>query len=289
MKTNDIFNFRRFGKYFAADIRTCIANYGISLLAIPTLALIVMEIASGALQMASGDSWEGAIEPTRFSAFIFVAFMILTTMPVKCYGKVTEKKYGSFWLSIPASSLEKTISMIIITCIIAPVIAAALFFGTDALICAIDSTCGESMIKHFSDFAQSFASVGAITGEAATDVPAYILSFAEQVVNPWLYIDDFIGMSLPFLLGAVFFKGNKTAKTIIFMIVWAMAISAASSPILSRFGIGMINNMETEQALEQMFSKGIFKNFAFWDTVTDTIWNVIMIAGIYLRVKTLKH
>lgn len=288
MKTNDIFNFRRFGKYFAADIRTCIANYGISLLAIPTLALIVMEIASGALQMASGDSWEGAIEPTRFSAFIFVAFMILTTMPVKCYGKVTEKKYGSFWLSIPASSLEKTVSMIIMTCIIAPVIAAVLFFCTDSLICAIDSTCGESILSHIRDFAQSFTS-GDIKAGYESPTPLFILQFAEQLINPWLYIDDFIGMSLPFLLGAVFFKGNKTAKTIIFMIACGMVISSASMPILRGFGIDIVNSMATEEALEQMFNNSIFQNFAFWDTLTDTIWNIAMISAIYFRIKTLKH
>ena len=37
MKANDIFNFRRFGKYFASDLRTCWANYGLSLLTISTI------------------------------------------------------------------------------------------------------------------------------------------------------------------------------------------------------------------------------------------------------------
>ena len=41
---NDIFNFRRFGKYFASDIRTCAANYGLSLLTISLLSPLVLYV-----------------------------------------------------------------------------------------------------------------------------------------------------------------------------------------------------------------------------------------------------
>ena len=37
---NNIFNFRRFGKYFTSDIRTCTANYGLSLLTMAVLTPI---------------------------------------------------------------------------------------------------------------------------------------------------------------------------------------------------------------------------------------------------------
>ena len=45
---NDIFNFRRFGKYFATDIRTCWANYGLSLLTIAILSPVVIYIITNA-------------------------------------------------------------------------------------------------------------------------------------------------------------------------------------------------------------------------------------------------
>ena len=38
---NDIFNFQRFGKYFGTDIRTCWANYGLSLMTITLLVPVV--------------------------------------------------------------------------------------------------------------------------------------------------------------------------------------------------------------------------------------------------------
>ena len=43
---NDIFNLRRFGKYFGTDIRTCWANYGLSLLTLSILSPVFFYILS---------------------------------------------------------------------------------------------------------------------------------------------------------------------------------------------------------------------------------------------------
>ena len=42
MSKNDIFNFRRFGKYFASDFKTCTSNYGLSLLTISILIPVAL-------------------------------------------------------------------------------------------------------------------------------------------------------------------------------------------------------------------------------------------------------
>jgi len=38
-----------------------------------------------------------------------------------------------------------------------------------------------------------------------------------------------------------------------------------------------------------MFSLGIFRHVAIFDTINDTIVNLILLTGIYFRIKTLKH
>ena len=47
----DIFNFRRFGKYFSTDIRTCSANYGLSLLTISILSPMVLYFITAAFNL----------------------------------------------------------------------------------------------------------------------------------------------------------------------------------------------------------------------------------------------
>ena len=143
---NDIFNFRRFGKYFTSDLRTCVANYGLSLLTMAVLTPIATYALISGFSYLMGGSWEGPQIPTRAFIFFMMVVCLVVTMPVKCYGKLTEKQYGSFWLTLPASRLEKFISMIIITCIIAPIAGFGIYLGIDAIICAIDPTCGEGLM-----------------------------------------------------------------------------------------------------------------------------------------------
>ena len=142
---NDIFNFRRFGKYFTTDFRTCCANYGLSLLTISMLVPIVLYVIIVTINQIMHNTWDGPDIGLRVFAFAVAMICMVVTMPVKCYGKITEKQYGSFWLTLPASRLEKFISMILMTCIIVPVSGALLYLGLDALICAFDHTCGQNL------------------------------------------------------------------------------------------------------------------------------------------------
>jgi len=56
---NDIFNFRRFGKYFSTDFRTCCANYGLSLLTISLLSPVALYFITAAFNMMLGNGWDG--------------------------------------------------------------------------------------------------------------------------------------------------------------------------------------------------------------------------------------
>ena len=101
MKTNDIFDFRRFGKYFASDIRTCAANYGLSLLALTMLAPIATELITAGFSLLLDLTWQGAWLGLRVGVFAIAMLCLVVTMPAKCYGKLTDKQYGAFWLMLP--------------------------------------------------------------------------------------------------------------------------------------------------------------------------------------------
>ena len=95
MKTNEIFNFRRFGKYFASDFRTCAANYGLSLLTIAILTPIATYALIAGFTYLMAGSWEGPQLPVRSVIYGMMMLCMVVTMPVKCYGKITEKRYGT--------------------------------------------------------------------------------------------------------------------------------------------------------------------------------------------------
>ena len=284
MKTNDIFNFKRFGKYFGSDIRTCWANFGLSLLTISILLPIAIYIISTAFEI-------------RLFIFIVAMLCIIVTMPVKCYGKITDKQYGSLWLNLPASRLEKFLSMVLLSCIIVPLTGAVLSLGIDGLICALDHTCGNSIVREGLDWIRNLGETKEITLNLALESleikdAAVAQNIIDQISSPWLYIDEIFSITLPLLLGAILFKKGKTVKTFLALFALSSITSIIMTPIMVSWTADIINTLENatdEAVIMSVFDNGFFRNLVLIDTVGDLLINGGMLAGIWFRIKTLKH
>lgn len=286
----DIFDIRRFGKYFASDIRSCAAGYGLSMLLISSMGLIIY-IGTITMGLIFEHTWDGPDISFRAGTFAISMFVLAVTMPVKCYGQVTEKRAGTFWLMLPASRLEKAVSMVLMTILVVPVISVLCYCSIDGIICALDSTCGESLFSGMRHLFSNFLNIAVATENDMAAFPA-LADFCRQVGNPWLYVDDLIGTCLIFLLGAIVFKSGKTAKTIIAYFVFSMAVSTITGPLISDMipdmaGIGTASG--SAEFVENLFSRDIFRHVALYDTINDTIVNIALLAGIWYRIKTLKH
>ena len=292
---NDIFNFRRFGKYFSTDLRTCWANYGLSLLTITLLTPLALYLLTTAFNVLIKGTWDGPDLGLRVFIFAVALFCMVVTMPVKCYGKITEKQYGSFWITLPASRLEKFMSMVLMTCIIVPVTGIVLYLSLDALICLADKTCGTSLAAGAVELLRNMGELNHLTlnlvDESFTiEDAAVIQEIMKEINNPWMYLDEIFGITLPFLLGAVYFKSGKTSKTIIALFVVSTAVSIVMAPFLSNWAAEMVSNSngDAHQIIE-IFNNSLFKNLVLIDTVSDTVFNLAILTGIWFRIKTLKH
>jgi hypothetical protein len=293
MKTKDIFNFNRFGKYFVSDLKTCAANYGLSLLVTALLLPLALYCITVGFNALMSGIWDGPDMWLRATCFLIAMVCIVVQMPVKCYGRITEKQYGSFWLTLPASRLEKFVSMFLMTCIIVPVIGVGCFIGLDAIICALDPTCGGSLVTGVSEVFTKILASGEITVNLANEgVPVedveMINEIMTQVTSPWLYIDEIFGITLPFLMGAVFFKSGKTVKTFMALFAFSTAVSIISTPFMTRLAADMMNGVNNGDVM-RIFENGIFRNLVLIDTISDAIVNIALIIGIWFRIKTLKH
>ncbi len=293
MKKNDIFDFNRFGKYLAADVKTCCTNYGLSLVTLPTLSFMALYVCHLLFYAIFNGEWNGPGIGYRGAVFVIMLICLMITMPVKCYGKVTDKKYGTFWLTLPASKLEKFLSMTILTCIAAPVVGTALYLILDTVICAIDPTCGNSLIHGIANIQPAIQEF--LINEAEQEA-AFLGNFFSQVFNPWLYIDDLIGTSLPFLLGALLFKNGKVVKTFLSLAGISMVFSTVASPLTMVWSNQITEMAETLSAseptvevMELIFDHWIFRNLALIDFISDTVFNLAILAGVFFRIKTIKH
>ena len=292
---NDLFNFRRFGKYFITDIRTCWANYGLSLLTISVLFPLTAYIVSTSFNLILQSTWNGLDIGLRAAVFATAMICLVVTMPVKCYGKITEKNYGSFWLTLPASRLEKFISMILLTCLIVPVAGALLHIGTDALICAFDHTCGDNLVTGAVKLMQKMSEVQEIplnfvVGNISIEDVTAAQEIIRQIKNPWMYLDEIFCFTLPLLMGAVFFKSGKTVKTFLAIFAFSMATSAFFAPLMTNWIMNMAETANNDPtAILEIVNTRLFRNLFLIDTVSDTLTNLALLTGIWLRIKTLKH
>ena len=292
---NDNFNFRRFGKYFSTDIRTCWSNYGLSLLTISILSPVFFYILITTFHLILNSSWDGPDMGLRFFVFCIALACLVITMPVKCYGKITEKQYGTFWLTLPASRLEKFISMFLMTCIIFPIAGIATYLAVDALICTFDHTCGNNLIAGGMELIRNMGDIKELTmnlvDESVTiEDAALIQEIVSQMNSPLLYIDEIFGITLPFLLGAIFFKNGKTAKTMLVLFALSTVFSISITPIMENWASEIMTGLNDGTAvIRKLFDNGLFRNLALIDTISDTVLNLALMTGIWFRIKTLKH
>ncbi|MDE7126806.1 MAG: hypothetical protein K2O58_02780 [Bacteroidales bacterium] len=271
----DIFDIKRFGKYFASDFMASISRYGLSFLLISLMGLIIYA-GTVIMGLLFDGTWGGPSIYFRTATFAICIAVLVLTMPAKIYGHITEKRAGSTWLMIPASTFEKFLSMILICGIVVPAMFTCVYLGTDALLCIMDKTCGTSICH-----------IGKEIAGYRSEIPEEVMSAVGGLMNPLSYIDDMIGSILIFLLGAICFKNAKVVKTILFLIVLSMALSIIGTPFMYSYMETLANN--PAMTLEEFFSDSWLGNLSLIDTVSDIAVIVIATAGIFFRLKTIKH
>lgn len=287
---NDVFNMNRFGRYLVTDIKNAIARYGISLLIMATISLTGY-LLCGFFTTIVGTGWHSMGEVGR-SVMMGITFVVLTiTAPAKIYGFITDKKEGSSFLMIPASSLEKTLSMILVCCVIVPLAFFAVYFTLDQIVCLIDGRCGNSVIMLINNGQTMLTDTfQKLSQETDSFIPDY-----SCLVTPWMYMDDLAQGFLIFLLGALIFKSSKPAKTIGCLILLSMVLSMITTPIvlhgtIERFKEAAASSMSPEELFQSFpFLAWSMKHAVLLDFISDTVVNIGLAIAIYFRVREIKH
>jgi len=288
---NDVFNMNRFGRYLVTDIRNAIARYGVSFLLMATVSL-TSYLLVGFFTMIIGTGWQSMEVGSRTMVMGITLVVLTLSAPSKIYGFITDKKEGSSFLMIPASSLEKSLSMIIVCCVIVPFVFFAVYLSLDLILCLIDSNCGDSLIIAVNS-GQTFLTdiFRKASMESGNLIPDY-----SSLVSPWTYIDDLAQGFLIFLMGALLFKSSKPAKTVGCLILLSIVLSMIATPIfthgaMEKFKAAVENGNMTPEELFDMFPliSWCIKHAVLMDWITDTIVNIGLSIAIYFRVRKIKH
>jgi hypothetical protein len=208
----------------------------------------------------------------RVSVFSLASVLFLVLFPSRTYGFVTEKAKGSAWLMLPASRLEKFLSMVLICLVVAPIVYFCVYLLSDGLVCLLDKQCGSSILGAWRDLIPN--------GMEDKEV----MLGGNGI---WMLVSSCLQVTSVFLLGALIFKKMKVTKTVLALFVVSMVLFAifttyVSHADLSSFGERIANWMS-----------GHADNIDVWINFWGNLELAIIVIGCgvwsWFRVKNLQH
>lgn len=274
---NNFFKADRFGKFFLYELNNARASFGLSLLIVGLMPAIIFFF-NELFSVVFTRNLMTLDQSVKIACLVFCLLVIFISAPAKLYGKLTDKRKGSDWLMIPASSFEKFLSMVVILCVVLPVAYLVLGAGSDMLLSAVfPSTYGSSLtLQMFSSISRgvnSWNGDGVITFSKAGVIGIYYASFCINI--------------LAFALGAICFKRSKGGKTILCMFAFSVLLSFI---LVSIFGHNMsIDSDDMEAFFKSLNPERIQQTVNFLASLTVFIFLGGLLVANYFRIKTIKH
>lgn len=256
---SEIFNGPRFLSYLKYDLTRMWRTHMKAAIVIGLMGLFGYFI-SVLFSLIAGQGWSGPGLSARWS-LLLAAIVVLQLYQTRTYGHLTDKREGSAFLMLPASTTEKWLSMMLHTLVVVPLLFLVAAFGVDALLTLLDPSLGMSMAASVfqSDILSLFA-------EFSEEMPVGLLLS--------MFIASFCTNFLFFLLCGVCFKKRKIA--------WAFLIILGISILLPIFVQPLTGSVDIENWSEaRHFLTGL--SVALW------LIAAALAGGIFYRVKTLKH
>lgn len=152
---DNTFKISRFGKYFVYDLKRQWKNIGMLMLIFALSPVIFYMLYmffaalfdGGLMKLFSGMSIDGPSIWVRFGMAAVMITIFVMLFPSRAYGEITNKAKGAEWLMLPASRLEKFTSMMLISLIVIPLVYVVVYFLSDAFVCLLDKSCGDSLMS----------------------------------------------------------------------------------------------------------------------------------------------
>lgn len=274
---DNTFKISRFGKYFVYDLKRQWKNIGMLMLIFALFPIIFYMIYmffaamfdGGLMKIFIGLEIDGPAGGTRFGVFAVMSTIFVMLFPSRAYGEITNKAKGSEWLMLPASRLEKFTSMMLISLIVIPLVYVVVYFLSDAFVCLLDKSCGDSLM--------SFR-INKEIGSSDFVIPANGL---------WILASTIVGNAIVFLLGGLIFKKWKVVGTVLVLFALEMVFSGLLSAFITNADLEWWGNWFADWTIRHADSIDI------WLNAFINLWLLLILAicgtWSWFRIKRLQH
>ena len=283
---NNTFNFNRFCKVVSLDVKRYVDQFGLTF-----LILCAMPIVLWLLTLVFGFTMPRI---ARFGVAYIAVFLSAILVPTKAFGHINLQREGVSFAMLPASSLEKFLSIAIL-CILTPVLVMACSYVVDSLLVLLpfggfDDFISGGFFKTMEDFLNGLMAGADALDEANAIAKMNVLEMFDGLASSeelYLFISMFFTVGL-FLLGNSLFKTLKTAKTFAVMLGVSYAVSMIMQTILLSGGyMTKLQNIAGEMDFS-MFSSLMRTVFVSQEIIYALI-AVGLFIGTFFKVKNQKY
>ena len=216
------FDIKRFGKVLAYDIRRLsprnfrsgerTGNMGINIISFAFMPVVISLVT-----ILMGEQAAGVPIWVRWFMLLFTAVIMACLVPEVHYNAVNQKKGGSYYAMLPASKLEKYLSMLLMTLVICPLLTFCGAFVVDTLITFLPLHVNESYLWQTDSLLVRYG-INAYEGlPAVYSVRAYMVA-----------IFGYILFAMAFVFGNTLFRKSKTALTMLCLFGIGFVVSVVS-------------------------------------------------------------
>ncbi|MGP1446092.1 MAG: hypothetical protein ACTTKO_00990 [Candidatus Limimorpha sp.] len=247
---NNTLDFNRLQKVIRFDA----INYSQRFLKI--MIIIIVSVLFGGWLI--GTTQKVNINGDQRLSYLLICFLLTTIFaPEKLYGNANDSRNGIRFAMLPASALEKTISMVLYCAIVTPILTGIIGLLTDGVLGLLP----------FGAFKGSF--------------------FASQIGKQSSLIADFFLQvffySCIFIFGTVLFKKRQILKTIASLIALVVLLICIATPaIFSQYGEKVVVMISDTFSL----SNGTTEVLSL---ITHYLFLAVLLFGIYRRIKKQKY
>ena len=277
---NNTFNINRFGKVLKHDGLNFFPNIILALAIIWAIPVIMYLFTC---LMPTDDTNQIYSPFSRIDLISTLSTIVLIIAPARLYRYCNDPRKGIGYAMLPASTLEKFLSMVFYCIIVTPIIYIAGALAIDSILAIFHGPYEGFAVSYYFD---RFAQINAIFDKSNVMDESWILYYKSLSPTFTIFLSAIGSLTISsiFMFGNMIFKKHKTGKMIGILIL-----------LFILFMIIIINYaVNTEVFTHQIDDKAEFVKHTIFFMMNvmfyaEIIVSALMLFGVYRKIKTQKY
>lgn len=281
---SNTFEFDRLKKVIKHDGLSFSQNIGLTLAIFWSLPVVIWLLG---IVFSSGDARTITVMERVATINVFLAILFIIA-PVRLYRNCNDSRMGIGYAMLPASTLEKFLSMAFYCIIVTPIIYLVGALTIDSILALISSSYEDYAITAYFDDMEQIEYHIYQSMDGHSEEANFMLGLLSPAKLTFMKIFGILATSSIFMFGNMVFKKRKTGKMIGILIILAILFLLLqvkyidSHESIIRYNMG--NKIAAENYIRQLVDTTLNAIL-----MLEIIVSAVMLWGTYHRIKTQKY